>query len=300
MGRFRPLAGFLLAALLVTSCGRFGRKAASAATGPRDVVISQLYNEIIWALGAQQSVVAVDWSSTYPPAIKSVATIGYHRALSAESILSLRPTVVIEDGNVGPPQVLQQLHELGVPTKTFTHTNDTIPDLEALIREMGAFFHKEARAEELCQRLDRQMAASLEAVKQYHDSPRVAIIHYGQASNVYLTVTGHGGGDAAGAGQMIAWAGGRMAIGGRSGMQRLLSPEIVAEANPDVILMTAFGYDKLGSMAAAKTLPGVAETSAARHNRIYRVTEHQLMYLNPDTGANVLTIAKLIHQPPSQ
>jgi iron complex transport system substrate-binding protein len=281
---------------LLAACGRFANKAAPVAQSERYVVISSIYNEIIWALGAQDTVVGVDWSSTYPPAIKSVQTVGYHRALSAEGILSLKPTTIIHDGNVGPPQVLQQLAALHVPMKTFSAKNDSIDGTKALIREMGAFFHKESRAEELCTKLDRDMAASLEAVKQYQDHPRVVVIHYGRASNVYLVVTGDGAGDAAGASRMIEWAGGAMAIQGGRGMARLASPELIARSNPDVILITDYGYDKLGSLAQAKTLPGVAETNAARHNRIYRITEHELMYFNPDTGTNVLAVAKLIHQ----
>jgi iron complex transport system substrate-binding protein len=301
MTRLRSLATILVVAGLLAACGRFGNKAAPATQADRDVVISSIYNEIIWALGAQDSVVGVDWSSTYPPAIKSVQTVGYHRALSAEGILSLKPTMIIHDGNVGPPQVLQQLASLHVPMKTFSAKNDSIDGTKALIREMGAFFHKEPRAEELCAKLDRDMAASLEAVKQYTDHPRVAVIHYGRASNVYLVVTGRGGGDAAGAAQMVEWAGGQMAIQGGRGMARLASPELIAKANPDVILITDYGYDKLGSLAQAKTLPGVAETDAARNNRIYRITEHELMYFNPDTGTSLLSVAKLIHQQaPSQ
>ena len=41
---------------------------------------------------------------------------------------------------------------------------------------------------------------------------------------------------------MIEWAGGEMAIDTR-GMQRMASPEIVAQANPDVILVTDYGFD---------------------------------------------------------
>ena len=64
-----------------------------------------------------------------------------------------------------------------------------------------------------------------------------------------------------------------------------------------MILIADYGYDKLGSLDQAKTLPGVAETDAARNGRVYRITEHDLMYFNPDSGANFLTVAKLIHQP---
>ena len=76
----------------------------------------------------------------------------------------------------------------------------------------------------------------------------------------------------------------------------MASPEIIAKSNPEVILMTEFGYDRLGSNEQAKTLPGVAETDAARHNRIYRVPEHELMYYGPNTGENIIQLAKLIHQ----
>jgi iron complex transport system substrate-binding protein len=80
-------------------------------------------------------------------------------------------------------------------------------------------------------------------------------------------------------------------------MQWFASPEVIAKANPDVILMTEFGFDRLGSIEQAKTLPGVAQTEAARTGRIYRVSEHELTYFNPDTGASVAKLAALIHKP---
>ena len=86
---------------------------------------------------------------------------------------------------------------------------------------------KVERAGELSRRLDREMAESLDKVKAYTDKPRVAVIHFGRASNVYMVVGKRGQGDAAGAGQMIEWAGGEMAIDAE-GMQRMASPEMVA------------------------------------------------------------------------
>src|SRR5438270_6602613 len=158
----------LAAALISVSCSRF-HNAATESKDARYVVISPIYNEIIWALGAQDKVVGVDLSTTYPPEVKNVQTVGYHRALSAEGILSLHPTAVIHDNNIGPPQVVQQLQQLNIPMKTFTAKNDSFDGTKDLIREMGAYFHKEARAEELCNTLDTQRAASLEKVKQYND-----------------------------------------------------------------------------------------------------------------------------------
>jgi iron complex transport system substrate-binding protein len=192
--------------------------------------------------------------------------------------------------------VVQQLQSLNIPMKTFTAKNNSIEGTKALIREMGAYFHKDARAEELCRTLDTRMADSLERVKQYTDRPRVAVIHFGRASNVYLVVGKGGGGDGGAASQMIEWAGGQMAIDAR-GMQRMASPEIMAQANPDVILVTDFGFDRLGgSLDQIKELPGVATSNAAKNNRIYRIEENQLMYFGPRSGENIEKVAAIIHQ----
>jgi iron complex transport system substrate-binding protein len=260
----------------------------------RIVCIGQAYNEMIYALGAQDHLVGVDYSSTFPPEIKKLPTVGYHRALSAEGILSLKPTIIIHDNNIGPENVVRQLQELQVPMKTFTAKADSIEGTKALLREMGAYFHKEQRAEELCAKIDRGMAEAAEMVKKYKDHPRVAVIHFGRASNIYLLIGNGGHGDGGSAGKMVEWAGGEMAIQ-KEGMQRLVSPEIIAQSNPEVILITEYGFDRLGSMEQAKTLPGVAETDAAKHNRIFRIPEHELLYFGPDTGQNIIELAKTIH-----
>ena len=288
-------AGVVAAFILTPSCGRFSN-APTNSGGERYVVISQVYSEIIWALGAQARGVGVDLSSTYPPEVKNVQTVGYHRALSAEGILSLHPTAVIQDGNIGPPQVVEQLQGLNIPLMAFIAKNNSIDGTKALLREMGTYFHKEDRAEELCRNLDTQMAASLEKVKQYSESPRVAVIHFGRASNIYMVVGTGGDGDGGAASRMIEWAGGQMAIDAK-GMQRMASPESVAQANPDVILVTDFGYDRLGgSTDEIKALPGVATSNAAKNNRIYRIEENQLMYFGPRTGENIEKVAAIIHQ----
>jgi iron complex transport system substrate-binding protein len=295
MKRFLFLAAAVGVLICFASCGRFANKANETA-GERVIVISPIYNEIIWALGAQDKVVGVDLSSTYPPEIKNVQTVGYHRALSAEGILSLHPSAILTDGNIGPPQVIDQIKQLNIPIKTFDAKNDSIDGTKSLIRDIGAYFHKEDAAEKLCTKLDSQMAEALEKVKQYSDHPRVAVIHFGRASNVYMVVGKRGEGDAAGAGQMVEWAGGEMAVN-TDGMQRMASPEVIAQANPDVILVTDFGFDRLGgSLDQIKALPGVDTSNAAKNNRIYRVEENVLMYFGPRTGENIEKVADLIHQ----
>ena len=285
----------LLGTGLSLTCSRFNNAPNNISTD-RVVVISPIYNEIIWALGAQDKVVGVDLSSTYPPEIQKVTTVGYHRALSAEGILSLHPTVILsDDNNMGPPQVVEQITQLNIPIKSFDSKNNSIDGTKALIREIGAFFNKQDKAEELCRHLDQQLAAAQESVKQFTDHPKVAIIHFGRASNIYMVV-GRTGGEGGASGQMIQMAGGEPALQ-KDGMERMASPEVIAQANPDVILVTSYGYDHAGGTNdAIKQLPGVETSNAAKNNKIYRIEEGEVMYFGPRTGDNLAKLAKLIHQ----
>jgi iron complex transport system substrate-binding protein len=284
----RLLIHISLATMILSGCGRFGNEENTKAT-KRQVSIAKQYTEIIFALGAEKDLVAVDLSSTYPNAARKLPTVGYHRALSAEGILAVKPDLIIHDNNIGPEHVVKQLQDLKIPMKVFGKYADNIAGTDSLIREMGAYFNKQKEADSLCKQLDADMAKALEEAKQYKDSVNVLVIHYGQASNVYLVMTRKST-----AAKMLAWAGGRITVSDEKGMKQL-SPEAIAAADPDVILLTDFGYDKLGSIEKIKELPGLAKTRAANHNRIYRVEEHDLVYLGPRTGKNVLALQQLIH-----
>ena len=290
-----PVKWALVLVGLLAGC-RFANKEASAHK-ERLVSLSKQYSEIIYALGAQQDLVAVDLSSTYPPEIKALPTVGYHRALSVEGLVSVKPTLILHDDNVGPEQVMRQLAQLGIPTRVFHAKGIDIASTQQLISEMGAYFHKEARAAELNAKLAADMARATATPGTPPTPgappparPRVLAIHFGQAMNLYLSMT-----NASTAGKMIEWAGGEMAVKGERGMIQL-SPEVVAQADPDVLLLTDFGYDRLGSPAQiVAALPGIATTRAARSQRIYRVEEHDLVYVGPRTGENVLKLRELIH-----
>lgn len=279
----------ILFSLVLSACGRFANtEEAGPVKKERIVCISKQYTEIIFALGAEQDLVGVDVSSTYPEEAKKIKTVGYHRALSAEGILALDPTLILHDNNIGPDHVVKQLEDLKISMKAFSD-GGTIDSVKILIREMGSYFHKEKAADSLCAKLDSDMQNALSQIDSTQKPTRVLVIHYGQASNVYLIMTRKST-----AAKLIEWAGGEMSVEDVKGMKQL-SAEAVAESDPDVILLTDFGYDKLGSNENILGLPGVAQTRAAKNGNIFRIEEHDLVYLGPRTGENVLKIRKLIH-----
>ncbi|HOO09501.1 MAG TPA: ABC transporter substrate-binding protein, partial [Cyclobacteriaceae bacterium] len=256
----------------------------------RIVCLSKQYNEIIFELNAEQDLVAVDLSSTYPPEIKKLPTVGYHRALSTEGILSMKPTMIIHDNNVGPEQVMRQMEGLKIPMMVFKTKGVDIESAKALVTEMGQYFGRQKAADSLNAKLDKDMRLATEALARYDETPKVVVIHYGRAGNLYLTMT-----EKSTTGELVRMAGGTIPIPGDRGMMQL-SAEVIAKSDPDVILLTDFGYDRLGSPEQIKSLPGVAGTRAAANNRIYRVEEHDMVYFGPRTGEVVLMLQELIHR----
>lgn len=279
----------LLIGSLVISCGRFGKKQDETNGKLRIVCVSKQLNEIIFAVGGDTALVGIDISSTYPPETKRITTVGYHRALSGEGIISLNPTVVWHDGNIAPQQVIDQIKKVGIPMREF-HGGSTIDSTKMLIMQVAKEFHNEKKGKELCDKLDADMAKLDSARQSYKDKPRVLIIHFGQAANKYFVLSRRGIPE-----QMLEWAGAENAADSTQKWKDL-SPEVIAMAQPDVILATDFGYDLQGSLEKFKQLPGISLSPAAKNNRIYRIEEHDLVYFGPRTGENVMEIMHLVHQ----
>ena len=287
---FRP--GLLLAvSLFFTACGnRFGDK-GNDKQGLRIVSVSKQLTEIIFAVGGDTALVGVDISSTWPSAAKKITAVGYHRALNPEGIISLNPGAVWNDGNWGPQPTIEQLKKVGIPLRQFDG-GATIDSTKQLIRQVAAEFHNPKAGDSICDRLDRDMARADSLRKTYANQPqlKVLVIHFGQAANQYFVLNHRGTQQ-----QMLEWAGATN-VADTAQKWKNLSAEVIAKSQPDVILATDYGFDLQGSLEKFKQLPGVALSPAAKNNRIYRIEEHDLVYLGPRTGQNVYSLIQLIHQ----
>jgi hypothetical protein len=85
----------------------------SHAAVERLVTLGGDVTEIVYALGAQQSLVARDSTSSWPPAAQKLPDVGYLRQLNAEGILALRPQLVLASAQAQPSLVLQRCRRAG-------------------------------------------------------------------------------------------------------------------------------------------------------------------------------------------
>ncbi|SFR87497.1 heme/hemin ABC transporter substrate-binding protein [Sphingomonas jatrophae] len=263
---------------------------ARAAAGNRVVCVSKQINEFIFDIGAQSHLVARDLTSIQPPQIRRLPSVGYHRALSAEGIISMRPSVLLTDGNVGPEPVLAQVRSVGVPIETM-EPGTTPESAQALMLRLGRYFGRDAAARTVVTRWRGEMARALADMRRFAGKPRprVLVIHFGQLNNSYLGLSRGGPADA-----IVAWAGGVNAVGQVGGMARL-TPEIIAAAAPDIIIATDVGYDRYGSAERFRSLPGIALTPAGKSLAIHRIFESEIMYFTPRTPAALRKVAGWLH-----
>lgn len=276
-----------------------GLAGALAACGPRHdggaqalrvVCVSKQLNEYLYAIGAQSVLVARDLTSIYPPAITKLPSVGYHRALSAEGIISMRPTLFLTDGNLGPDAVLVQLRKVGIPIEVM-EPGTSMDSAQQLLLRLGKRFNREAAADSVLAGWRSGLDSIWADTARWASAgrPRVLIMHFGQIANNYLAVNRGGPAD-----EMIHWAGGQNAVDKLGGMTRL-TPELIAQAAPDIIIATDVGFDRVGSAAAFAKLPGVALTPAGKNGRIYRLDETRIMYFGPRTPAAVRAMAGMLH-----
>ncbi len=277
-----------LLALAATAC----RGTGTTDGAPRVVCVSKQINEFMFAIGAQDVLVGRDLTSVYPPAITRITSVGYHRALNAEGIISLRPTLFLTDGNFGPDEVTDQLKKVGIPILTL-NPGDSVAGAEQLLVTLAKQFHREATADSVLARWKAGMDSALaDTIEWAHARrPRVLIIHFGQIANNYLALKRGSVGD-----RMLHWAGGENAIDSVGGMLRL-TPELIAKAAPDFILATDVGFDRFGSAAKFAEMPGVSLTPAGRAGRIYRIEETDVMYYGPRTPAAIRRLEGFLHPP---
>ena len=267
IGFFMLLRAATLAAVLATALP------ASSASDLRVIAIGGSMTEIVYALGADKSLVATDTTSIYPPEALKLPKVGYQRQLSAEGMLSLKPTVVVATTEAGPPPVVAQLKSVGVHFAQVS-ADHTFEELRNKVRVISEAVGKRAEGS----RLDETLVHDWTAVQA--DIARVAAARTakGQGKPKVLFLLLHSttnglmaSGEGTAADAVIKYAGGLNAVSGALNFKayKPLSQEAVIAAAPDIIVLTQQGLVAIGGMDKLLAMPGLAQTPAARAKRVY-------------------------------
>ncbi|MCZ8133377.1 MAG: ABC transporter substrate-binding protein [Steroidobacteraceae bacterium] len=250
---------------------------------PRVISVGGSLTEIVYALGAGEQLVGVDTTSAYPEAATRLPKVGYLRSLSAEGLLSLRPTLLIAAAQAGPPVALRQVESAGTPLVRGDEEY-SYAAVRRNVATIGRALDRDAATVVLAARLDGEWAAATAAVPRTGTRPRALFVLAHTGANVQISGTGTA------AHAMLELAGARNAAEGFAGYRPLTAEGAVAAA-PDFIVATRQGVEASGGVDRLLQRPGLALTPAGRARRVVAPEASFLLGFGPRLPGAVAELA---------
>lgn len=254
-----------------------------AVAAERVVSLGGTVTEIVYALGEGDRLVADDASSLYPEAATLLPRVGYYRNLSLEGILSQQPDLLIASENAGPPEVLERMRAMGVPTVAVSDK----PGLESLyerVRDIAQALAVPDKGEALQGRI-RSSLDALSGARPEHRQAMV-VLHRG---GPLLSAGADTSADA------LLRLSGLENVADEVQGYKPLSAEALASLAPEIIFTTTMSAESAGGLAAFASHPGVAATPAARAGRIVAIDDLLLLGMGPRVADAVALLRDAAH-----
>ena len=254
--------------------------------------------EIIYALGAEDRLVARDQTSSYPPAAQGLTDVGYVRALSPEGVLSVAPDLIVADIGAGPPEAVSVIKAAGIPYVEVPETY-TPEGIAAKIEVISGALGLEDKGAEMAAALKADLNKVAARNSKVATKKKVLFILSLQGGRVMA------GGQGTSADGIIRLAGAENALQGIEGYKPI-TDEAITEAAPDVVLMMQRGDEGAdaalnggdnhgGAKEAALALPALKTTPAGQANAFVMMDGLLLLGFGPRTGQAALDLHDAIY-----
>lgn len=265
-------------ALFLASCSSTpSREVASGEA--RIVSISPAMTESLFALGAGEHVVGVSRYCDYPEAATRLPRVGGFLDPSLESILALRPTLVVGHRSPSNRGVVLALTNAGITT--YFPEGERLASISQTLRKLGDHTQTRTQASALVERIDADLSA-ISAKAEDLSHPRVLLL-YGLRP---LT----GAGPNTFADELLHIAGARNVLE-RAAPYSTIGDEQLIALSPDVIVISDMGEGSLDMLYAER----FATVPAVKNRRIVRVNDPRVMRPGPRIAEGARILAMAIH-----
>jgi iron complex transport system substrate-binding protein len=251
----------------------------------------------IVGLGFGDTLVGRDVSSTFPEVADLPVVTSSGHSINAESVIALRPTLVVTDGSIGPIDVVLQLRDAGIAV-VFVEAEPGIEGVGTLAQQVADAFGAAETGTMLADRLQAEIDAKIAEIAaiapEGDERVRMMFLYirggsgiyylFGEESGVDDLITGLGGVDVAGE---IGWAG-----------MRPMTDEAVIAAKPDLLLVMTSGLESAGGLdGLLAEKPALAQTPAGQHRRVVDMAAGQILGFGPRTADVLDALARAIYAP---
>ena len=241
------LSSRIIAAAVIVSASAVPTLSAQAYE--RIVAMSPDVADVVIALGATHKLVGKDATNTNP-ALKNVPAVGMHRNITAESVLAVKPDLVLGSYMVQPASVYQRLTGLKVKAVNVAPKED-INTFASSIKTIGSYVGKKSQGATLANNWSKAMSPMPKTGKRY-------LLSYDGR-----IVAGKGTvGD-----ELIRRAGGINAAN-VSGLKPM-SREGWLAAKPDVIIIADHNQAVVGGVNKFSQRPEIAASAAGKNGGVH-------------------------------
>ncbi|MGW9552765.1 heme/hemin ABC transporter substrate-binding protein [Citricoccus zhacaiensis] len=254
------------------------------------------FSDIVTGLGLGDRLVGRTSSDTSSAMADLPLVTSSGHDLNAEAILSLRPTVVLADSTLGPPEVYGQLRSAGITLVMFDPDRSLETNEDMMVQVAQTLGVPDA-GEALVERYDAEMEtaqARIDALVPGDEADLVsaAILYVRGTAGIFFVMGSDSGGD-------VVESVGALNAAEQAGITgtKPANAEALAALNPDVILVMADGLESTGGLTGLLERPGVAQTTAGQKQRIVDVPDGQLMSYGPQTPQALVALAEAVYNP---
>lgn len=271
--------------------------AASAATTDaqkkydlsRIVATDGALTEIVYALGFGDRIVAADSTAQWPPAVTRKPSIGYVRRLSAEGVLSLKPTLILNNIEAGPPEAIEQLRKSGVPVVDIPgeKQNRSFATILARIHAVAGALDVPEKGREFAAALEADLAAVKKTIGE-RNGPKGLFVFNPTIDKLTC------GGTGTGAHEFFELVRIRNVAANLDGWKPL-SQEAVVGAAPEVIVTSSRSHQTFATADELLAIHGLAQTPAGKSKRVVFVDGGKFLSGGPCAGEMALEFASKIY-----
>jgi len=253
------------------------------------VVAGGSLTEIMFFLGLEDKIVALDITSSFPEAAKQLPSIGYVRALSTEGVISLTPTLVIGEDDMGPPNVIEQIKKAKIDIRIIPETHSSLGIQNKILCLSKIFAIPDVTEKKIEKELNPIIKDLKILRKDNITSPKKILLILSMQGTSPIVAGKETPGDG-----FIKMTGSINAMHNFIGWKPV-SPESIILADPDYILITSRGMKNFSSIDELIKQPAIKLTNAAKNKNILDVNGMAMLGFGPRGISTALEIAKKIY-----
>ena len=222
----------------------------------RIVSLNGALTEIVFSLGEGDKVVATDVTSTFPEKAAGLPKVGHNRNISVEGVLAQEPNVILGFKGEVDDQLANQFKNAEARVVLFDREY-SIEGVKSLIDAVNDSLGIDANTASVKSSIDKV----LEGVQTLTKNKKVLFIYARGAGTLMVA------GKNTPVNVVIKLAGAENTANQMDGFKPL-TPEALAAANPEVLLMFNSGFKSLSGWEGLNKIPGMDQTIAGQKQQV--------------------------------